>query len=83
VDKHYTVEELIGLCEKHKIRKLRAGPNEIEMDPSAFVVDGKQPDKLEFTPKNDDDFLALGIAPEMRGGLKELLPNLTMPEDKQ
>jgi hypothetical protein len=77
-DRHYSVEELVALCERHKIRRLKAGPNEIEMDASAFAVaPGEQGDVAIDGPRTDDDFLAMGIDPSMREGLEILLPNMT------
>jgi hypothetical protein len=77
-DRHYSVEELVALCEKHKIRRIKAGPNEVEMDASAFAAKPPEAEAVAMEgPKTDDDFLAMGIAPDMRAGLELLLPNMT------
>ncbi len=88
-DRHYTVEELVALCMKHKIRRLKAGPNEIEMAPEAFA-----PEPMDLgeentipAPLTDWDFLVKSIAPEMRDGLDELKASFferqKPPEGKQ
>lgn len=75
MEKHYSVEELIVLCEKHKIRRIKAGPNEIEMSEAAFQPPAEKGDE-PIGPKTDFDFLAMGISPDMRDGLPELFKAL-------
>lgn len=63
----YSIEELLAFCEKHRIRKIKAGPMEIEMDATAFQVPAPDLSAMQLrpVPKTDMDFLAMGIQDEM------------------
>ena len=84
-ERKYTVEELITLCERHKVQRIKVGPLEVDMSPVAFAppnaIEAFTQQQIDSMPKTDNDFLSMSLEDGMMERLEVLPLKVDIPLD--